>query len=276
MWRKQIYPASKNYGKASFSIGCVVLGLSGLLLTSCNSQNLGRAEHENVTSEEVAGDTSALVGQEITIRNTVTETIGDESFTVKAEGGEPILVVNATGQPFQVPDSNVPIQTTGTVEQFSVDTIGQRYGVTLDRELYSDYEGQPAIMAKSLAWAPNPQNFYEAPPGTFTNQPLAIEGDVRRFEKTNNAFALFEEGWADDVGVLVIGVEPYLRGQSLEEGENVVVTGQAQPATEQLLRDANLGWSNDQIQEFISRYTNRPLVVADGVYPSAVGPAPGS
>ena len=244
MWRKQTYPASTKYGKASFSIGCIVLGLSGLLLTSCNSQNLSQAERENVTSKEVAGDTSALVGQEITIRNTVTKTIGDESFTVEAEGGEPILVVNATGQPFQIPDSNVPIQTTGTVEQFSVDTIGQRYGITLDRELYSDYEGQPAIIAKSLALAPNPQNFYEA-------------------------------DWANDVGVLVIGVKPYLQGKSLEEGENVVVTGQAQPATEQLLRDANLGWSNDQLQEFISRYTNRPVVVADGVYPSAVGPAPG-
>jgi len=275
MWWKHKNPALKPFGKAGFSMGFVALGLSGLLLTSCETQNLSQAEQENVTSEDVAGDAAALVGQEITVRNVVSDVVGNESFTIDAGTGEPVLVVNATGQPFQLPGADIPIQTTGTVEQFAADTLEQQYGVVLDRELYADYEGQPAIIAESLALAPNPEDFYEAAPGTYTNQPVAIEGDVRLLEETTNAFALFEEGWTDDVGVLVIGVEPFLQGETLDEGENIVVTGEAQPASEQLLREANPGWSDAQIQEFISRYTDRPLIVADGVYPSAVDPAPG-
>jgi hypothetical protein len=76
--------------------------------------------------------------------------------------------------------------------------------------------------------------------------------------------------------VLAIGVDEYLEGVPIEEGENVAVTGIAEQANEQLLREANLGWDDAQLQEFLARYENRPVIVVDGVYPSAVDPAPGS
>ncbi len=260
-------------------LGAIALGLTAVLLPSCaidTSTEESAAESANVTTEEVTEDTSALVGQEITVRNMVENTVGDDSFLLETDAGELILVVNASGAPFERPAEDIPIQATGTVETFLVDDINQEYGLNLTNDLYADYESQPVIIAESIALAPNPEYFYNAPEEYFEGKAIAVEGDVRLLENTNNAFALFEEGWADDVGVLVIGVDSYYEGGAIEEGENVVATGVARQATEQLLRDANLGWDDNQLQEFLSRYENRPVIAADGVYPSAVDPAPGN
>jgi len=167
----------------------------------------------------------------------------------------------------------VPIQVTGVLETFDADTIEQQYGVTLDPDLYGEYDQQPAIVAENFALAPRPQDFAEAPENYF-DETIAVEGDLRPLEDTPNAFALFEEGWIDDVGVLVIGTEQLVDTKNLEDGENIVVTGQTQPADAATLQAANLGWDDDQIQEFISRYENRPVIQAEEVYPSAVPPHP--
>lgn len=259
---------------AKVQLGVVAFGLTALLLPACNVPT--QQADTTVTTEDVTEDTESLVGQEITVRNIVEDTIGEDGFIVEADTGESVLIINNTGVPFELPDPNIPIQATGTVEAFSADQIENQYGISVDRNLYADYEGQPTIVADSIALAPNPENFYNAPEGYFENQAIAIEGDVRLLEETNNAFALFEEGWANDVGVLAIGVDAYLEGEPIEEGENVVVTGTAEQASEQLLQEANLGWDDAQIQEFLTRYENRPVIVVDGVYPSAVDPAPGS
>lgn len=271
MKRRDGFIANRNMVGARIST--IALGITVLLLPSCTLESQDQA---TVTTQDVAESTSELIGQEITVRNVVEDTIGNSGFIVESDAGEPVLVLNDTGVPFQAPDSELPIQTTGVVEPFSAEQIESQYGLSIDENLYAEYEGQPTIVAQSIALAPNPEDFYNAPEGYFENQAIAIEGDIRLLEDTNNAFALFEEGWINDIGVLVIGVEPYIQGANLEEGENVVVTGVAQQANEQLLRQANLGWDDSQIQEFLDRYTNRPVIVADGVYPSAVDPAPGS
>jgi hypothetical protein len=269
--RKHNHKHNKTPGA---KLGAIALGLTAMLLPACNipTQQADTTE----TTQDIAGDTESLIGQEVTVRNMVEDTIGNDGFIVEDDAGDPVLIVNATGQPFQLPDSDVPLQATGTVERFSADEVQNQYGITVDRNLFTEYEGQPAIIASSMALAPNPETFYNAPEGYFADQAIAVEGNVRLLEETNNAFALYEEGWANDVGVLVIGVDQYLQGVPIEDGENVAVTGTAEPASEQLLRQANLGWDDAQLQEFISRYENRPVIVADGVYPSAVDPAPGS
>ncbi|NES95065.1 MAG: hypothetical protein F6K32_07485 [Desertifilum sp. SIO1I2] len=255
--------------------GAIALSLTALLVPGCD---LGPANQGDTTetAQEVVNDSDALIGQKITIRNTVEEEVGNNGFIVNTQNGDRLLVINATGTPFQVSDREVPIQASGTVETFSAAQIQNQYGVQLDPNLFADYDNQPVLVAASMALAPNPRIFYEAPQGTFENQQIAVEGEVRLLESTNNAFALFEEGWVDDVGVLVLGVDQYLQGVPIEEGENVAVTGQARQLNEQVLREANLGWNDNQIQEFVERYTDRPVIIADGVYPSAVPPVPGS
>ncbi|MGB3310964.1 MAG: hypothetical protein WBG32_14660 [Nodosilinea sp.] len=121
--------------------------------------------------------------------------------------------------------------------------------------------------------APRPQDLWNAPDEYF-GETIAIEGDIRSLEGSDNAFALFEEGWNDDIGVLVVGVDQAVDTARLDAGETVVVTGQARPADLVSLQEANFGWDDSQIQEFLSRYENRPVIFVEEVYPSAVPPHP--
>lgn len=265
--------------KVGVGIGGIVLAAS--LLSSCSALSPNDEIQEgqtNVTTEDISSDVSSLIGQQVTIRSLVGETVGESSFFVEPENGESILVLNTTGAPFEFPAAGVPIQVTGEVQSFVAADIEDEYGLDLDEGVYAEYEGQPAIVAQSLAFAPNPEDLYEEY-STYLNQQIAVEGDVRLLDTTDGAFALFEEGWVDDIGILVVGIDRNVAGgpvDAIQEGENVVVTGVARQPSAELLQEYNLGWDDNEIQEFLSRYTERPIIVADGVYPSAVDPAPGS
>jgi len=266
--------------KAGIGLGGMAL-IAASLLSGCSgvsSTDEIQEGRKNVTTEDVSSDVSELIGQQVTVRSLVGETIDESSFILEPESGESILVLNTTGAIFDLPAAGVPIQVTGEVQSLVVADIESEYGLDLDEGLYGDYEGQPAIVAQSLALAPNPEDLYEEY-STYLDQQIAVEGDVRLFDNTEGAFALFEEGWVDDIGILVVGINRDIAGgpvDAIQEGENIVVTGVARQPSVELLQEYNLGWSDSEIQEFLSRYTERPIVVADGVYPSAVDPAPGS
>lgn len=260
--------------KQTMFFGIAALGATSIAISGCDqiSDNEEiRSGKTNVTAEEVATTTedSMIVGKTVTIRNQVKETVGDSSFLMAAEAGSPILVVNATGQPFVPSDQNIPIQATGTVESFIVADVNQKYGLDLDPALYVDYERQPAIIAQSLALAPQPEDLAEAPAGYF-DKTIAVEGEFRQLTDgaaQSNGFALFEEGWVDDVGVLVLGEN--LQNEAIQDGEIIVVTGKARQPDASLLQ-TNLGWDANRAQDFLSNYKNRPVIIADNVYPSAV------
>ena len=262
-------------GRTSW-IGAIALGLTVSLVSACNTTTPDtQAEQENVTSDQVAevetGD--AVVGELVTVRSGVVETIDDNSFVMESNNGDSILILNPGDAAFTLPDENIPVQVTGQLDIFDSAAIEQ-YGVEgLDPALYSEYDEQPVIVAQSIALAPRPQDLWDAPEDYF-DEPIAIEGDLRPLEGADNGFALFEEGWISDTGVLVVGVDQAVDTASLEEGENVVVTGQARPADEASLREANFGWDDNQIQDFLSRYENRPVIFVEEVYPSAVPPHP--
>jgi hypothetical protein len=108
-------------------------------------------------------------------------------------------------------------------------------------------------------------------PEAFTNQVIAIEGDVRDIV-SDGTITLFEEGWIDDYGVLVVGVDSSLKSEdvAVQEGETLVVTGTTQPFdAEALQQKYDLGLNPDQLEEFTQGY-NRPVLVAEEIYPSAI------
>lgn len=263
-------------GISKVNVSAIALGTVLLFAAGCEGFNRAErpAEQENITTEDITGisEDDPAIGELVTVRSGVSETLDDYGL-VLAASGESILVINPTDTPFTPPDQEVPIQVTGVLEIFNAAAIEQQYDVTLDPNLYGEYDQQPAIIAENFALAPRPQDLAEAPANYF-DETIAIEGDFRSLENTPNAFALFEEGWIDDVGVLVIGTEQLVDTENLEEGENIIVTGQTQPADAATLQAANLGWDDAQIEEFISRYENRPVIQAEEVYPSAVPPHP--
>ena len=252
--------------------GIVALGLSLSILSACNGQTqTNQAEQDNITSDDVtqveAGDPA--VGELVTIRSGVVETLDDNGFVMESNNGDSILIINRTGTPFTQPEEAIPIQVTGQLETFSAAESAQQYGLELDPALYGEYDQQPVIIAENFALAPRPQDLWNAP-DEYYEETIAVEGDLRPLEEAENAFALFEEGWVSDTGVLIIGVGPLVDAADLEAGENVVVTGQAEQLDESLLREAGFGWDDNQIQEFLARYENRPVIIAEQVYPSAL------
>lgn len=257
-------------------LGVFGLGITTLLLPSCTTENEEIREGKtNTTTEDVVEDTEELAGQEITVRSQVQQTVGNYGFVMESDAGEPILVINTTNAPFTLPARDMPVQATGEAAQFVIADIEEKYGLDLENELYVDYENQPAIIAKSLALAPQPEDLAATPTGYFDKE-IAVNGEVRKLDATNNAFALFEESWVDDIGVLVVGIDRNLQDSPIQEGESVTVTGTVRSASASLLQEANLGWDETKTQEFLSRYTDRPVIVADGVYPSAVNSESGN
>ena len=256
--------------------GVVALGLSLSILSACNGQTqTNQVDQGNVTSDDATQVEARdpVLGQLVTVRSGVVETLDDNGFVMESSNGDLILILNPTGTPFTQPEEAVPIQVTGQLEIFSVADSAQQYGMELDPALYSEYDQQPVIIADNFALAPRPQDLWNAP-DEYYEEIIAVEGDLRPLEESENAFALFEEGWVSDTGVLIIGVEQLVDTADLEAGENIVVTGQAQQLDENLLREAGFGWDENQIQEFLSRYENRPVIIAEQVYPSAVPPHP--
>ncbi|MGP1386945.1 MAG: hypothetical protein ACTS2F_25535 [Thainema sp.] len=265
-------------------LSAIALGAALFVLPACNTvgENEEISEGQtNVTTEDVSSgldstegtgleNVDTLIGQTVTVRSAVQETVGDSSFLLEADGGESILVVNATTAPFAVPTEEVPVQVTGEVAEFVQVDVENQYGLDLDDAIYGDYEGQPAIIADSLALAPTTEQLTQNP-DFFSNQTIAIEGDVRGIYSPST-ISLFEEGWVDDIGLLVVGVDRSLKaeGTNVQEGETLVVTGQAQPFDATALQQQyDLGLTPDQINEFTESY-DRPVIVAEEIYPSAV------
>lgn len=271
-------------------LGAIALGAALVVLPGCNStpsqEELSEGQ-TNVTAEDLAVDDvdqvaiagtgleniESLIGQEVTVRSRIQETLDDTGITLMTDG-TPILVINASNVPFTQPDEaigeQIPIQVTGEVVQFSVADIESEYGLTLDEAAWGEYEQQPAIVAESIAWAPTPEEL-ATNPEAFANQAIAIEGDVRDIV-SDSTMTLFEEGWIDDYGLLVVGIDSSLKaeGFALQEGETVVVTGSTQPFDADALQQKyNLNLSAEQLARFSEGY-NRPVIVAEEIYPSAI------
>jgi hypothetical protein len=261
--------------KKSLSIGAIALGLAATLaLPLKSSAQETQTQENNVTIEKLTDDVEQYIGQTVTIRSQVEQEIDLSGYILQSDeffGGEPVLVFNPDGSSLNRPGDDVPLQATGTVREFILADIEREYGVDLDDQLYADYENQPAIIADYVALAPTIQQLADNP-SDYYDRAIAVEGEVGQ-SFSPNTFALYEEGWIDDIGLLVMGVNRDLSksNNAVEAGEYVVVTGVVRPFDAQMLQEEpGLGWSEQQIQEFESRYTDRPVITAETIYPSAV------
>ena len=224
---------------------------------------------ENVTTEEVAENTEELIGQTVTIRSNALEVVEPSVFTVADNeffDGEEILIVNASGEVFELPEDDTEVQVTGEVTQFVVADIESNYDLDLDPDLYTEYEDRPAIIAQSLAIAPEPGEITEDPT-QYYGQTLAVTGEVEQMYGMNT-FTLDEEELfgGNDLLVVVPNAE-----EMVEEGETVAVTGELRSFTlVDLERDYDLTWDLDVQEEIEAEYTEKPVLVVDSIYDSAI------
>jgi hypothetical protein len=252
------------------SKGAAVLILGTLLLSACENGVPEATAPESSgagTTEQVSDRTQELIGQTVTVRSEPENMVSPTTFTITDSdlfGDETVLVVNATGQPLTMPEGkNIDIQATGPVRRFNLAEVNQEYNLNLQADAYSEYENRPAIIAQSLALAPDPGDI-TSEPALFYGQTLAITGEVGE-RKDNASFILGEDQLLGGNELLVLHPEPQA---NLNEGDNVVVTGQVRPFNvAELQRDYNLTWDANLQSQLQEEYGDRPVIVATNVYP---------
>ena len=227
-------------------------------------------EASNVTKEEVLDNTENLIGQTVTIRGTVEEVVGDSSFLISDDQffvDEEILVVNASGEVMVLPEEGESqMQVTGEVQQLIFADVEELYGLTLDPDLYADYEEQPVIIAQSMALAPDPGEI-TANPELYYNRLIAVEGEIEEV-LAPDIFTLDEDRLFGAEDLLVIGSKDVT---DIQDESVVVVTGILRPYIKaEFEQDYELALDLSVQERIEGEYTEKPVFVAEEIYPSAV------
>ncbi len=246
--------------------------LLALLLPACTSTDTEVTSSEdgvdNVTATEVSNDTLDYTGQTVSIRGDVQEVLGDATFLMDDEqifSGEEILIVNASGSPLLLPEGEgTDVQVTGEVHNFVIADVEKAYGIDFDPQLYTEYENQPAIIARSVALSPDSGDITESPE-TYYNKRIAVEGTVEE-KMEPGIFKLDDEQLLGGEDLLVIAT-PDMR---VDQEEDVTVVGVLRPFVKaEFERDYDLTWDLDFKQKIEAEYENKPVFVEEEVYPSA-------
>ena len=264
---------SNQRRRGSIALGLLAAASLSLLPACAGPSGVDTAaEESNVTADELAKNTGDHVGEEVTIRSTVEKTVDDSAFLMNDDdyfGGAGILVINATGEAFVVPDvGDSEVQVTGKVETFAAKTVADSYGLTLDPDLYKEYETKPVIIAQSVALAPDPGDI-TADPEKFYNQRIAVQGEVDEIRETG-LFTIDEDKLFNGEDLLVFAPD-VSTSRPVKEKEVITVTGILRPfVVADFEKDYDLKWDLSVKEKVVADYDTKPVFVADNVYPSAI------
>jgi hypothetical protein len=133
-----------------------------------------------------------------------------------------------------------------------------------------NYENQPALIAQSIAIAPEPGELTRNPE-QYYGKPLAVTGEVEEIQGAN-AFTLDEDQLFGGQELLVLRATPAAGTQpAIQDGEKVAVTGVLRPfIVAELERDYDFNWDTGIQQQLEAEYRDKPVLVAEDVYPSAI------
>jgi len=228
------------------------------------------AETYNVRLGELTGDVEDYLGETVSVRGEAEAAVGESAFLLQDDqlfGGEEVIVFNASGEPFLLPDDEPTesVQVTGEVRELVLVEFEDEFGIDLEDDLYADYEDRPAIVAQSIAFAPDPEELSEEPEAYYGER-IAVTGVIGEIW-SSDTFTIQEEQLLGGEEVLVVGLTP---GLMIDEDEEVVITGTLRPyVSADFERDYDLTWDLDLQREIEAEYTEEPVLVADEVYPSA-------
>ncbi|HEY9768832.1 MAG TPA: hypothetical protein V6C71_10100 [Coleofasciculaceae cyanobacterium] len=263
--------------------GVFALALMAVVLPACNNRleannrpttqpPVAQQQDNNVTTEDVSENTQALIGKTVTIRSEPLQEIGTNAFTVNDEeffGSEPILVVNSSGELFTFPENDTEVQVTGEVRNLVVADLNREYDLDLDPDLYVDYENRPAIIAQSIAPAPQPGEIAENPQ-QYYGQGLAVTGEVENLYNSNT-FTLDEDELFGGKDLLVLVRNGNTANTSVQEDQTVAVIGVLRPfVAADLEREYDFNWDEGFVRQLEAEYKTRPVLIVDRVYQSAI------
>ncbi|MFQ4139337.1 hypothetical protein PGN35_023775 [Nodosilinea sp. PGN35] len=274
-----------NYKSRRFYRGALALGLIAGLMGACAETAPQRETSDgstNVQTEEVADNTESYIGQVVTIRSEPIEKVSDTSFTVSDQrllSNEPILVINASGTPLLLPeDGGIEVQVTGEVRNFVSAELAQELNLIFDPATYEDYEDQPVIIAQSVTLAPEPGEI-SANPERYYGETLAVTGEVNDV-RNETTFTIEENRLLGANDLLIVYATPRTGAQpqptaaqlpTLTEDEQVAVVGVLRPfVVSELERDYDLTWDAEVQRQLEADYSDRPILVATEIAPSAI------
>lgn len=252
--------------------GTIAVALATILLSACTSRPQATAPQPSQTQTvqteaEPVEDIEQLIGRTVTVRSTPIAKQGLTSFTIEDKqlfGVEPILVVNATGKPFALPqNNNTEVQVTGAVRQFISADIQREYNLDIQPEFYADYENKPAIIAESIALSPEPGQIVQNPQ-QYYGQTLAVAGEVEDIQGAN-LFTLNEDQLIGAEDLLVLN---QTENQAVQEDADVAVTGVLRPfVVTELEQEYGLTWDLEVRQRLETEYKEKPVLVAEQILP---------
>jgi len=266
-----------------FRSKALALALTAVILPACADnqpeatnpeETVTQQEAENVTAEEVADKTDKLIGKSVTIRSNAINKISPTTFAVTDDdffGGDTILVVNASGEAQELPE-DTELQITGEVKKYGTDNFNKDYKLKLDSKEYEKFEGKAAIVAQSIVLAPKPGQI-TASPDEYYNKVIAVPGEIEDVTG-DDTFTLDEDKLigADDLLVLVPDnkdVVPYKK--NVKKGETVVATGTLKKfVVADLEKEYKFGWDEGVKTKLEADYKDKPVLVVNTIYPSAL------
>ncbi|MBW4624004.1 MAG: hypothetical protein KME49_00410 [Brasilonema octagenarum HA4186-MV1] len=221
-----------------------------------------------VNTYDLSKKTDNFIGEPVTVRSQPMKKVGQSSFTVsdqKLLGGEPVVVINASGLAFDLPtDSDTKVQVTGDVRNLNIQNIERNYNLNLQDKIYEDYINKPAIIAKSILLAPrvgqitqNPRKYY----GTK----VAVMGSVDNIQSPV-LFTLDESYSLGTEDLLVLFVATPKR--VINKNQTVGMVGVVRPfVAADIERDYGITWDQRVRRQLEADYKNKPVFVADTIYP---------
>lgn len=274
----------KRRSTLGFRGGAMAIALTALTITACQTpqdttttaptteqttQDQQATQLDDVQVGDLAGNLEDYLGQTVSVRGEVVEVIGDNAFVIRGDGlfgGDDVVVFGPTDSPLMLPGEDITerVQVTGQVQEVVIGQQGQQ-GMTLDEETYGQYEGNPAIMAESIALAPEPNEISDNPEA-FYNQVIAVDAEIGE-QYDNNTFSISGAEFFGGSNILVVGESANVASNIRDDGD-VVILGTLRPFNaEELERDYNLTWDENLRQTIQSDYGEDPVLVAERVYP---------
>jgi hypothetical protein len=254
-----------NFLQALGQAGVLVFLVAiALIVRSCSFFD---AKPTITNTSEIAENTDKFIGNSVTIKSRVIQKIGSSSFTVSDARffrGEPLVVVNASGVPFNLPsDQNIKIQVTGQVRNLVIPKIEQEFNLNIQDKYYKDYINTPAIIARYIVLAPQPGQITQRPEQYYRRQ-VAVTGEVDNI-RSPVLLTLDENQLFGGQDLLVLLKAP--PKVAINQGQTVSITGEVRPfVIAEIEKEYNFTWDLNVKRELEAEYGNRPILVAEIIY----------
>ena len=247
------------------TIACLTVAILPACISISDRSQIAIDKEGLVDVGEITKNSASYIGQSVLVRNDILETIGERGLILDKDrvfSGKTILVINPSKMPSLFSEDRTPeVLVSGTVERFNLNDIEQKYSLNLEPNLYSQYENQPVIIAKSLILSPDPEDL-TSNPELYYGKPLAIEGEVEDI-KSYGVFELDEEQAFGGEDLLVVQLKPRIK---LQEEHTAIVYGKLRPfIAVELERDYDLGWDLSIQEQIEAEYSRKPVLVAEKI-----------